>query len=696
MCGIAGIIVWTPKDWAATRSAERVIPESWLDLLDGAIAHRGPDGAGRWRARTVDAGHGKTADIALVHRRLSIIDIAGGEQPMVSERGPAGSAQSGARSGTVATVFNGCIYNHRELRRELAGLGHVFVSDHSDTEVLLHGWRQWRNDLWEKLEGMYAAAIWDAGAGSLTLARDRFGEKPLYWCEIAGGPQGQAHARGEERSRSVAFASSAAALEPFARPGSCADSDGSRLRDWVRFGCAQHAPDARVRQLRTAQAMTLRSRGVLLTETWFSGGERGASVALLSGEEPGDGDSGGGAYDPAEKTVVSRGFPMRIERLDVTGAERLLVNAVESRLEADVPLGCFLSGGVDSTLIAAIARRKLGRLRTFTVRMPDAAYDESGFAERVAGVIGSDHETLACDAKPADDVVALIEQMGLPLGDSSLLPTYWVSRAARGRVKVALSGDGGDELFCGYERYAAAKRLSGVTRLLARMCPSGFLARRDAKSWTTKLARFIDASKGDGYVDLVSIFPSKMLNKLVDEAVPDDGWAAWLGGTSGAMVWDVTRYLPNDLLRKSDSASMACALEVRAPMLDWGLASAAMATRLTDLCSGGRLKGLLKDVAARYVPAEIVNRPKMGFAIPIGAWFREDFGGLGTLLRDALTPEALSGLPLNAAFIARIMDEHMSGRIDHSQRLYLLMVTSIWNRWRKGVAKPELAEWQRE
>lgn len=379
---------------------------------------------------------------------------------------------------------------------------------------------------------------------------------------------------------------------------------------------------------------------------------------------------------------------MSIERV-----EMLLSESVKARLDADVPIGCFLSGGVDSSLISHYAKRELGALETFTVKMPHAFYDESGYASEVAKIIGSTHRTLPCEANAAEDLVYLVREMGLPFGDSSLLPAYWLCRAARKVVTVALSGDGGDELFGGYERYTVAPYLpSGLfgAAWLSRRMGRG----EEPKARMSKVTRWLDAAGHAGYLDAISIFPTSNLKEVVREP----GLAAdresrrnwpWRVPRELAISIDLFNYLPDDLMRKTDTASMSVGLEVRSPFLAPTLVRAAVSAPLSSLMPGGKRKGLLRQLARKYFPSEIVDRPKMGFAIPIGEWFRSDYGGLRTLLLDRLNSREPFGSPslgidLNMAYVRQMLDEHLgtgvSGLVkrDHSQRLYMLLVLSIW------------------
>lgn len=733
MCGVGGIIKITPAGEAATAAlavpAREAIPEAWLDVLDESIRHRGPDGQGRFRDRVVRAD-GSVVDVALVHRRLSIIDHGGGAQPMVSVLGtsplrgepirgtsplrgesafsparsaispllfhgkpnapvvyeqmrgtgmlPAGSSGStgilpvhspahgqdahattsqpelamrggGAPSDLVAVVFNGCIYNHRDLRKELLSAGHEFKTDHSDTEVLLHGWREWGEGLFEKLDGMFALAIWDRFAASLTLARDAFGEKPLYF------------ARGTDQSGdalSLTFCSSAAALARFAMHSAVPAryqrvTEG--IREWVRFGFAASPPSEYVHSVLPS--------GVLVEN--YEGCRSARHGPVFAGASP----------------------PARTRTIDAAAVENALETAVRRRCEADVPVGCFLSGGIDSSLVALSAHRGLGALQTYCVRMPGGIGDESAIASEVAAIIGTDHTTLECHANPATDLQRLIPQIGLPFGDSSLLPAHWVSSAAREHTTVALAGDGGDEMFLGYERYRAAALLARHRALLGMLDPLLRSANSGSRrSIVGRAARVSAAARGLGYTDIVSIYPSRELRRLfpsaIDFGVHDDRWR----GAEQAVLWDLQCYLPDDLMRKVDAASMAIALEVRSPFLGKDIALMCMSASLNSLMPRGQRKGLLRQVARKYFPAEIVDRPKQGFAIPIGEWFRSDYGGMKQLLMDHLNstepwgPPRL-GIELNMKFVRQMVDEHMNQRRDHSQRLYMLLVLSIWAKW---------------
>lgn len=656
MCGIAGILRVHPPG-AAPPPPELAIPESWLDILDESIKHRGPDGQGRFRDRATRPD-GSVVDVALVHRRLSIIDPRDGHQPMVSVGGPTVRESAGTshpRNDLVAVVFNGCIYNHRELRKELTAAGHRFVTDHSDTEVLIHGWRQWKHDLLDRLEGMYAAAVWDQGAAEVTLLRDPFGEKPLYVFDTA-----------HDGATIVAWASTYSALLrllPVTNAKNPPIWKGC-LQGWVEFGWNQTPPHEGVDELWPGSARDCVARALHQNR----GDIRGFWGPVLQ----------------------PRNVQLHVEETDA-----MIRRAVHARLESDVPFGCFLSGGIDSALIARYAAEVRPDLVAFTVRMQSDEFDESEAAATTARMLGIRHETLECHPTPAEDLIDLISRLGLPFGDSSLLPSTWVSRAARSRVKVALGGEGGDELFMGYERHVAAPWLARASRLphdSLRDIASVLGGAGSPRGKRSKLARFFSAAAHKGYKDLVAIFPDELAAQLWPDA--EHGLRHWGMVPSGlgcrttevlrlARRFDIMFSLPLDLLRKADTGSMFAPLELRSPLLDRQVAEAAINASRGSLMPRGQRKGLLRQVASRYLPPEIINRPKQGFAIPIGDWFRTNYGGMKTLLMDHLDSTEPWGSPslgidLNMKFVRQMLDEHMNQKRDHSQRLYMLLVLSIW------------------
>lgn len=682
MCGIAGIIrIHDPKVGDPPPPLV-AIPEAWLDTLDESIKHRGPDGQGRFRDRAV-RDDGIVVDVALVHRRLSIIDHEGGHQPMVhdgSRLRPDLTYQPGETPiiasevepdvPLVVVVFNGCIYNHRELRKELEAKGHVFETDHSDTEVLVHGWREYGLKAADRLDAMLACLTWDRTNGQFAIGNDLTGEKPLY-----DGPIHHSNATG------LVVASSPSAYSHYSRLTECKER------------CKLISPKV---------------------DLWIADGADCSPASLVNCVTPGawsvlpvppsqHGESDGAAFNTPVldrnrlQHHVTRPSRQRVSpqrELDPKSTLQILEKTVVSRLEADVPLGVFLSGGIDSGIISAIAKEHRPDIKTFTVRMPDARFDESEAAAETAKHLGTDHHTLDCDPNPADDLVHLIHQLGMPFGDSSLLPTYWVSKAAREHVKVALAGDGGDELFGGYRRHTIAPKLNRYRSLL-RLIPTRLLDRRTPGSKGDYLARLANAARFGGYPELLAIFQTRDLRNLITKS-NEPHTNVMFQEITDPLRYDFDHYLPDDLLRKTDTASMAVGLEVRAPFLARELVEAALRTPLDVLMPNGERKGLLKQVARKYLPDHIVDRPKQGFAIPIGEWFRTDYGSMRTLLYDHLESAdpfpglAEAGVNINTGFVRTMLREHDAageksinpwrGR-DHSQRLYMLLVLSIWSKW---------------
>ncbi|MEQ9095467.1 MAG: asparagine synthase (glutamine-hydrolyzing) [Phycisphaerales bacterium] len=650
-------------------------------MLDEGIKHRGPDGQGRFRDRAIRPD-GSVVDVAFVHRRLSILDHEGGHQPMVHDGErlrPDLTYQPGEEpklahelcpdKPLVAVVFNGCIYNQHELRTELTQQGAWFETDHSDTEVLVHGWRRWGLLTQDRVDGMYALLAWDRTTGQLAAARDLAGEKPLF---SARAP----------RDRIVLYASSAPPIERWTAQDDSENTQPIRfLLAWVPFGFHYLNPTS--------------------TRKTFEG------VWRLHGDGPSKGAESRGSRSPDDQRDRRWSRPVRgglgYAFSHHVAVQEMLERSVSERLEADVPLGVFLSGGIDSGLLAAIAKKHIDELHTFTLRMPDPGIDESEAAAETARTLGTNHTALDCEANPADDLVGLVQRLGLPLGDSSLLPTYWLCRAAREHVRVALSGDGGDELFGGYRRHQIAPMLKRHRKIL-RCIPAHLIGQRASKGKNAYLARLLNAARHCGYDELLAIFQTPDLRRLLGrDAVLNLHYPGSIGG-SDPLTRDFAYYLPDDLLRKTDTASMSVALEVRAPFLARELVEAALRTPLEVLMPNNERKGLLKRVARKYLPDHIVDRPKQGFAIPIGQWFRDDYGGLRQLLYDHLESAdpfpglAGAGVDINMGFVRQMLREHDAageksinpwhGR-DHSQRLYMLLVLSIWARWLDGLRPVE-------
>mgnify|MGYP002377377350 CR=1 FL=1 len=541
---------------------------------------------------------------------------------------PHDGAHASLPTDAVAVVFNGCIYNHREIRRELESLGVRFSSRHSDTETLVQGWAMWGEELLPRLDGMFAFAVFDRRRARLTLVRDRAGEKPLYFAHTTS-----------ESSACFAFASTPPAALAALANDQTPIIEPAALARWLAFGFGPDLPIAGLRELPPASLLRLDLHQTL-------------TPSLVRWWEPA----------PRESSTSTPDTRAMIE------------HAVAHRLDADVPLGCFLSGGIDSPIVAALASRLRPDLRTFTLRMPEAAFDESPRAALIAAHLRTHHTTLDVRPDPLADLTLLIDQLLLPLGDSSILPTHWVSRAMREHATVALGGDGADELFDGYARYRAAGLLRRFGPLLACL-PTLAGESAHPRSRRARWARLVHAARGWGYDDILAIFPREHYRSLL----PTFSEPAHDTPIDPARR-DALTSLPGDLLRKVDTASMAVALEVRSPFL----AKAILESRL----SGPRpdnagSKRELRALAATLLPPELTRAPKSGFAIPLSRWFREDFGSIASTLRDLLaSPATFStlGLPIDRAAAQRLAHEHLSGLADHAQRLFMLLVLALFER----------------
>ncbi len=577
MCGIAG--AWSPHAGADTSALELLGRR-----MGDAIAHRGPDDHGTW----ADAGAG----LVLSHRRLSIVDLSPeGHQPMLSA------------DGRWVIAFNGEIYNHRVLRAELEALGHGFRG-HSDTEVLLAAIAQWGvQATLERGNGMLAFAVWDRHERVLWLARDRVGKKPLYYGWAGDG--------------TLLFGSELSALR--VHPALQTEVNPDALALLLRLDYIP-APYAILRGVHKLPA------GCLL---------RLDEAALQAGNARHDPLQAPQRWWDArqqQEAAIARGFDGD-DATALDALDALLRDAVALRMEADVPLGTFLSGGTDSSLVTALMQAQSTRaVRSFSIGFDNAGHDESAYAAAVAKHLGTEHTELRADGHAALDLVPDMARMfDEPFADSSQLPTALLCRLARQHVTVALSGDGGDELFFGYGRYTRAlrndARLSRLPRhLLARLAGNpgersrlGGLAALRAELATTRLQD----------VALQRVSRWRQPEQVVRGArrVPtayDDPSALPRNGTPAdqLMALDFACYLPEDILTKVDRASMAVALEARAPLLDWRVAEFAWSLPLSMKYRDGQLKYLPKQLLQRYLPTQLVQRPKSGFGAPVGDWLR--------------------------------------------------------------------------
>jgi asparagine synthase (glutamine-hydrolysing) len=608
MCGICGI--------ATTNGAADA---DQVAAMSGTLVHRGPDSTGQFTDGTV----------ALAARRLSIIDLETGDQPIANE------------DGTVQVVQNGEIYNYRELRRELERAGHTFRT-HGDTEVLVHLYEQHGERFAERLRGMFAIALWDAPRRRLVLARDRFGIKPLYYRDDGG---------------ELSFASELRAL----RRG---EIDLDAVEAFLAFNSIP-APLTIFRQARKLPA-----GHVLVWESGRTRLERFARPGPVPIDE---------LRDDEEAELVEE-------------LRARLRDSVRAHLVSDVPVGVLLSGGVDSALLAALAAEESSEpLRTFSIGFAERSFDELEDARRVASRYGTRHRELVLKPDAALLLPALADAFDEPFADSSALPTYLVSELAASDVKVALSGEGGDELFGGYHTYAAdllAKRFGGVAQLVRPLVER--LPTSTAKaSFDYKAKRFVRAAhlppleRHHGWKEIFAPDARAELTGRVSAFDPVDLLRTRFAETEGAdelarlQDVDLGIYLVDDLLVKTDRASMAHSLEARVPYLDTVVTNMALALPTRHKIRGLSKKVLLRKAAAPLLPREIVNGKKRGFSIPAAAWLR---GELEPFARDTLSPETLTRQGyFRPDVVERLLDEHVAGREDRSRQLWGLLAFTLWH-----------------
>jgi asparagine synthase (glutamine-hydrolysing) len=643
MCGIAGFLESTPGTDGETLSALGA-------RMAQAIRHRGPDAGETW----AEAGAG----VALAHRRLSIIDLSPtGRQPMASA------------SGRYVVSFNGEIYNFADLRTELETLGHRFRG-HSDTEVLLSGVEQWGlEEAVRRFNGMFAFALWDRKERVLSLARDRFGEKPLYYAWRGGR---------------FLFASELKALRAY--PGFEARVDRQALALFMQLG---YVPEGAciyegVRKLPPASFLrVVAGRTDPEPEAYWSLRE----VAEAGRREPFSGT-------PAEA----------VEELDA-----VLRDAVRLRMYADVPLGAFLSGGIDSSTVVALMQAQATRpVKTFTIGFREDAFNEAEHAEAVARHLGTEHTELYLTAQDALAVVPRLPELyDEPFADPSQIPTHLVSGLARRHVTVSLSGDAGDELFGGYVRYAMARSIWGRVSRIPRLA-RGWLALglRAAPGAAEALYRGVRpllpehlrvTNVRDKLQRLAGVIgaeaPAELYRELVCHWSPDvavvhgaEGVVARLDGfgpeewrtrlVESMMYLDAMTYLPGDILAKVDRAAMGVSLESRVPLLDTRVVDLAWRLPLDLKIRDGVGKWILRQVLYRYVPRELLDRPKMGFGVPVGEWLR---GPLRGWAEDLLAADRLERQGyLRADVVRSALGEHLSGRREHPYRLWNALMFQTW------------------
>lgn len=623
MCGIAGILL----------PDKNHVPKADIAVMTGCLVHRGPDGEGYHRERGVAFGH----------RRLNVIDIEGGLQPMTGE------------DKTVWVTFNGEIYNYRDLRTELAAAGHQFATN-SDTEVLVHGYEEWGLGLLDRLDGMFAFGLWDRNRRRCLLARDPMGQKPLFYSVLPDGK--------------LVFGSEAKAV--VANPDVPCDVSESALSSYLTYEYlpADQCMFETVRKLEPGSYLLYQAGEIQLGQYWDipfgspqSGSLRSVSEAFLS------------AFD----------------------------SAIEKRLIADVPLGVFLSGGIDSSAVAAavVRHRPAGEVKTFSIGFEDKRFDESDMAQLVADHLGTDHHRRVFSQTDLLDVLPeVVSKLDEPFGDASLLPTYLLSRFTRERVTVALGGDGGDELLLGYPTFMAdgpatlyAKLPSSCRRFIRRQANSlpvdsgyfsldfvvkSFLKAADRSAATRHplwMGSFLPGGDDDPlHPDWRRQFP---LDVVLEPSARAHRQAPDQRRLQRLSYQYCKTYLAEDILVKVDRASMAVSLEARSPFLDKELVRLLVnAPPRLKLFLGLRGKHLLKQAMAPRLPAEIVRRKKRGFAIPVADWLR---GPLREQMLDLLSFDRIkrTGL-LRPEVVGRLVDEHLKERRDNRKQLWTLMSFEMW------------------
>lgn len=640
MCGIAGYLV--DSSTAAAFSERAVLHE-----MANAIRHRGPDDEGIW----TDPHYG----VGLAHRRLAILDLSpGGHQPMVSA----------CRRFVIA--FNGEIYNHQSLRRDLESVGHSFRSS-SDTEVLIEAVARWGIEATcRRLVGMFAFALWDSRERCLWLARDRIGKKPLYYGRVNNG---------------VVFASELKAF--WAVPGFSPSVSQGALAEYLRYGyvAEQHSIFDGITKVLPGEIVCLRATGDPVRSRYWS---------LLD--------------------VAETGLKQRIE--DEREAEEMLLtvlrDATRSRMMADVPLGAFLSGGIDSGLVVSLMQEVASNpVRTFSIGFNEASFNEADVARSVAAHLGTQHtELMVSDMQALELVPRLADIFDEPFADASQIPTFLLASLTREHVTVALTGDGGDESFGGYARYRNDRGLTGLLYglpyPLRKTLAQGLHAvpgstweaaayalprNRRPRFLASKVAKYARALRLKDGAERNKAFlsfwnPEALLrHPLHSGADPFDAPDGLFEASSEAMqFWESQHYLPGDLLAKVDRATMAASLEARSPLLDHRVIELAWRLPESQKASRSSLKRILRNLLFRYVPREMIDLPKQGFSVPIGAWLRsslKDWAGDTLAHGRSEVGEWIDWRLVDASWAA-----HQSGGPGESEKLWTILMLCCWHqRW---------------
>ncbi|PHS05159.1 MAG: asparagine synthase (glutamine-hydrolyzing) [Blastopirellula sp.] len=634
MCGITGAL-WT--DPAKAIEIDR------LRKMTNVLAHRGPDDSGLLHSNLQQCSPYPTIPgIALGHRRLSIIDIAGGHQPMCNE------------DETVWVVFNGEIYNFQALRSRLEGAGHTFRTQ-SDTETLVHLYEDEGADCFKHLNGMFSIAIWDSRNRRLVLGRDRLGQKPLYYYHEPGR---------------LIFGSELKAILQV--PEVPREVDPNAIDEYLTYQYVPHPNTIfkQIKKLSPGHSLVIEN-DTLTNQAYWTPNFR-------------------------EENTLSK-------QENQTQLKELFRDSVKLRMQSEVPLGAFLSGGVDSSLVVAtMCELTDQKVQTFSIGFPQAEYDETSYARLVADHLGTEHHEFQVTPDAVDILPKLVWQYDEPMADSSAIPTWYVAQYTREAVTVALSGDGGDELFAGYDRYKAVRlgswldRLGPIKQLVASPLWQKLPSSNRQKSFMRRLKRFSEAAAMPAprrYLEWISIFNETRRAELyTDEFVEqlssdpfDFLKAAWKKSDNrdpitSASLADLTTYLPCDLNTKVDIASMAHSLECRQPFLDHQLVEFAISMPHHLKWRRGKGKRILHDTFADKLPAEIWNRKKMGFGVPLDHWFRNE---LREMVHDVLLDQkTLQRGYFREESIRSLVHEHTSGMFDHSARLWALLVLELWlRRW---------------
>lgn len=602
------------------------VTETLLRTMNDTIHHRGPDGEGYYLCENV----------GLAMRRLAIIDVGGSEQPLYNE------------DQSIALIFNGEIYNYQALREDLIAKGHIFRTN-GDGETMVHLYEEYGLDFPKHLRGQFAIALWDNNKRELILSRDRYGQKPIYY-----------YHDGE----TLIFASEIKALlkHPSVPCESAFDTPGM-LALYLSYGYIP-APDTafkRIKALLPGHILHFHESKISSSPYW--------QIPHITNE-----------------TNQSDSIQHYIEMV-----RDVLYEATELRMIADVPLGAFLSGGLDSSLIVALMQKMTNQqVKTFSIGFSgDDSFDESPYAKEVADYLGTEHIAFTVEPKAMDLLQKLVWHHDQPFADSSAIPTYLVSKLTREHVTVALTGDGGDEQFAGYERFYAAtlvKKLGAIPKPLWKFAASVIGTLPEGTAYYNgvkragRFARGASQSLALAYFDWVRIANAEMVKSLA--GVSDSAgehFASIMAEESlaGILSANQTTYLPDDLLIKADRCSMAASLEARAPFLDHKLGEIVAPMPINLKLKGATTKYLLKEVARDYLPDYIIDRKKHGFGVPLGAWLRKDISPVKDLL---LSDSARQRGLMNTTAIENIIQEHESGQRDNNRILWTLLTLEQWHR----------------